>query len=170
MSFPQSVGQVPVYYNHFNTGRPFNPTKRGERYVSKYIDADHEPLLPFGYGLSYTSFDYSELSLSSSEITANQTLEVSVTVTNIGSRSGIETIQLYVRDISGEVVRPLRELKDFTKLELQPGESKVVTFQLTEEQLRYHHSDLRYTSDPGQFHILVGPNSRDTLTDSFKLV
>lgn len=170
MSFPQSVGQVPVYYNHFNTGRPFNPAKRGERYLSKYIDADHEPLLPFGYGLSYTSFDYSELSLSSSEITANQTLEVSVTVTNIGSRSGIETIQLYVRDISGEVVRPLRELKDFTKLELQPGESKVVTFQLTEEQLRYHHSDLRYTSDPGQFHIFVGPNSRDTLTDSFKLV
>ncbi|MCM3290129.1 beta-glucosidase BglX [Paenibacillus sp. MER 180] len=170
MSFPQSVGQVPVYYNHFNTGRPLNPSKTEERYVSKYIDCSNDPLLPFGYGLSYTSFTYSNLELSSSEISDKEKLEIRVTVTNIGTRAGVETVQLYIRDISGEVVRPLRELKDYKQIELAPEESKEILFYLTEEQLRYHHSDLRWASDEGMFLVHVGSNSRDTLQDSFRLV
>lgn len=170
MSFPHSVGQIPVYYNHYNTGRPMNPDKTEERYVSKYIDSPNDPLLPFGYGLSYTTFEYGELKLSGNEITANQPLQVSVNVTNTGDRAGIETVQLYIRDVAGEVVRPMRELKGFVRLELAPGESADAVFTITEEQLRYHHSDLTQASDPGTFQVFVGPNSRDTLVESFRLV
>ncbi|MEK5644751.1 beta-glucosidase [Paenibacillus rhizosphaerae] len=170
MSFPHSVGQIPVYYNHYNTGRPMNPDKTEERYVSKYIDSPNDPLLPFGYGLSYTTFEYGELKLSGNEITANQPLQVSVSVTNTGDRAGIETVQLYIRDVAGEVVRPMRELKGFVRLELAPGESADAVFTITEEQLRYHHSDLTQASDPGTFQVFVGPNSRDTLAESFRLV
>ncbi|UYO07054.1 glycoside hydrolase family 3 N-terminal domain-containing protein [Paenibacillus sp. PSB04] len=170
MSFPHSVGQIPVYYNHYNTGRPMNPDKTEERYVSKYIDSPNDPLLPFGYGLSYTTFEYGELKLSGNEITANQPLQVSVNVTNNGDRTGIETVQLYIRDVAGEVVRPMRELKGFVRLELAPGESADAVFTITEEQLRYHHSDLTQASDPGTFQVFVGPNSRDTLAESFRLV
>lgn len=170
MSFPHSVGQIPVYYNHYNTGRPMNPDKTEERYVSKYIDSPNDPLLPFGYGLSYTTFEYGELKLSGNEITANQPLQVSVNVTNTGDRAGIETVQLYIRDVAGEVVRPMRELKGFVRLELAPGESADAVFTITEEQLRYHHSDLTQASDPGTFQVFVGPNSRDTLVKSFRLV
>lgn len=170
MSFPQSVGQVPVYYNHFNTGRPLDPQKTEERYVSKYIDSPNDPLLPFGFGLSYTNFEYSDLTISSQEMKAGDPLTVQVKVTNTGDRAGVETVQLYIRDIAGEVVRPMRELKGFEKLELAPGESGTATFTLTEEQLRYHHSDLSFSSDPGTFQVFVGPNSRDTLEQSFKLI
>ncbi|WP_163881478.1 glycoside hydrolase family 3 N-terminal domain-containing protein [Paenibacillus favisporus] len=170
MSFPHSVGQIPVYYNHYNTGRPMNPDKTEERYVSKYIDSPNDPLLPFGYGLSYTTFEYGELKLSGNEITANQPLQVSVNVTNTGDRAGIETVQLYIRDVAGEVVRPMRELKGFVRLELAPGESADAVFTITEEQLRYHHSDLTQASDPGTFQVFVGPNSRDTRAESFRLV
>ena len=170
MSFPQSVGQIPVYYNHFNTGRPLNPQKTEERYVSKYIDSPNDPLLPFGYGLSYTSFEYGDLEVSSHEMTADQSLTIQVRVTNAGERAGVETVQLYVRDVTGEVVRPMRELKGYVKLSLAPGESGTATFTLNEEQLRYHHSDLSHCSDKGTFHIFVGPNSRDTLESTFKLV
>lgn len=170
MSFPHSVGQIPVYYNHYNTGRPMNPDKTEERYVSKYIDSPNDPLFPFGYGLSYTTFEYGELKLSGNEIMANQPLQVSVNVTNTGDRAGIETVQLYIRDVAGEVVRPMRELKGFVRLELAPGESADAVFTVTEEQLRYHHSDLTQASDPGTFQVFVGPNSRDTLAESFRLV
>ncbi|MDR9857242.1 glycoside hydrolase family 3 N-terminal domain-containing protein [Paenibacillus sp. VCA1] len=169
MSFPQSVGQVPVYYNHFNTGRPMDPSKSDERYVSKYIDSPNDPLLPFGFGLSYTKFEYGDLTLSSGEMKAGEPVAVQVKVTNTGERAGVETVQLYIRDVAGEVVRPLRELKGFVQLELQPGESKTATFTLTEEQLRYHHSDLGFSSDPGAFQVFVGSNSRDTLEASFRL-
>ncbi|WP_405172191.1 beta-glucosidase BglX [Paenibacillus sp. FSL H8-0280] len=170
MSFPQSVGQIPVYYNHFNTGRPLNPEKTEERYVSKYIDSPNEPLLPFGYGLSYTSFSYGDLEVSSNEMTAEESLSIQVRVTNTGERAGVETVQLYVRDVTGEVVRPMRELKGYVKLALAPGESGTATFTLNEEQLRYHHSDLSHRSDRGEFHLLVGANSRDTQKKSFRLV
>ncbi|GAS80637.1 beta-glucosidase BglX [Paenibacillus amylolyticus] len=170
MSFPQSVGQIPVYYNHFNTGRPLNPEKTEERYVSKYIDSPNEPLLPFGYGLSYTSFSYGGLEVSSNELTADESLSIQVRVTNTGERAGVETVQLYVRDVTGEVVRPMRELKGYVKLALAPGESGTATFTLNEEQLRYHHSDLSHRSDKGEFHLLVGANSRDTQKKSFRLV
>lgn len=170
MSFPHSAGQIPVYYNAFNTGRPMDPSKTGERYVSKYIDSPNEPLLPFGYGLSYTRFEYGELHVSGSEMTAEQHLTARIEVTNTGTRTGIETVQLYIRDMTGEVVRPLRELKGFQRLELQPGETKVAEFSISEDMLRYHHSDLRFTSDPGSFQLFIGPNSRDTLQAGFKLI
>ena len=170
MSFPQSVGQVPVYYNRFNTGRPMNPQKSEERYVSKYIDSPNDPVLPFGYGLSYTTFEYSDLRVSSEEMTVNQPLTITVQVKNAGAVAGVETVQLYIRDVSGEVVRPLRELKGYVKLALAPGEAGMAVFTLSEEQLRYHHSDLSFTSDPGKFQLFVGPNSRDTLEQSFILV
>ncbi|MCG7378918.1 glycoside hydrolase family 3 C-terminal domain-containing protein [Paenibacillus sp. ACRSA] len=170
MSFPQSVGQVPVYYNHFNTGRPLNPQKTEERYVSKYIDSPNDPLLPFGYGLSYTTFEYGSLDISGQELISELPLTIKVKVTNTGERTGVETVQLYVRDVTGEVVRPMRELKDYVKLELAPGETGTATFTLCEAQLRYHHSDLSYRSDKGTFHVYVGPNSRDTQESNFKLV
>lgn len=170
MSFPQSVGQVPVYYNHFNTGRPINPDNTENRYVSQYIDSPNEPLFPFGYGLSYTTFVYGEVEVSGQELTANDSLTVQVRVTNTGDRAGVETVQLYVRDISGEVVRPMRELKDYVKLSLAPGETGTATFTLKEEQLRYHHADLSYRSDRGEFHLMVGPNSRDTQSHTFRLI
>ncbi|WP_434753046.1 beta-glucosidase BglX [Paenibacillus amylolyticus] len=170
MSFPQSVGQVPVYYNHFNTGRPINPNNTENRYVSQYIDSPNEPLFPFGYGLSYTTFAYGDIEVSGHEMTANDTLTIQVCVTNTGDRVGVETVQLYVRDVSGEVVRPMRELKDYVKLSLAPGETGKATFTLNETQLRYHHADLSYHSDGGEFRVMVGPNSRDTQSHTFRLI
>lgn len=170
MSFPYSVGQVPVYYNNYNTGRPLTPQNANERYVSKYLDMPNAPLLPFGYGLSYTSFSYGEVSLSTDELHAEDTLQVSVEVTNTGLVAGEEVVQLYVRDIAGEVVRPLKELKGFRKLQLQPGETEKVTFLINEEQLRYYHTDLQLKSDAGEFHIFVGPNSRDLEAKPFCLI
>ncbi|MGM1049113.1 MAG: beta-glucosidase BglX [Bacillota bacterium] len=169
MSFPYSVGQVPVYYNHFNTGRPKDAPDAQERYVSQYLDIPNEPLLPFGFGLSYTDFSYGKMKLSAEEMSPDQPLEITVSVTNAGDMAGEEVVQLYIRDMSGEVVRPLKELKAFRKLLLQPGEQQDVTFTLTEEQLRYHHSDLSFESDAGQFCIMVGRNSQNTETRHFKL-
>ncbi|RSD26997.1 glycoside hydrolase family 3 N-terminal domain-containing protein [Mesobacillus subterraneus] len=170
MSFPHSVGQVPVYYNHFNTGRPQGAPDAQERYVSQYLDIPNEPLLPFGYGLSYTSFAYSNETLSDVTMTATKPLTVSVEVQNSGSMAGEEIVQLYIRDISGEVVRPMKELKSFKKLSLQPGEKATVEFEITEEMLRYHHADLSFKSDIGKFIAFVGPNSRDTVEMAFELV
>ncbi|MFC0394437.1 beta-glucosidase BglX [Paenibacillus mendelii] len=161
MSFPHSVGQVPVYYNGFNTGRPQGAPDAQLRYVSQYLDIPNEPLLPFGFGLSYTDFQYGEAALSANELSVGGKLLVSVRVTNAGRLEGEETVQLYIRDIAGETVRPLRELKAFEKTALMPGESKDIVFEITEEMLRYHHSDLQYKSDPGQFAVMVGANSRD---------
>jgi beta-glucosidase len=170
MSFPYSVGQIPVYYNCFNTGRPKDAPDAQERYVSQYLDIPNEPLFPFGFGLSYTTFSYSEAALSSDCMTPEQPIYVSVNVTNTGNMAGEEVVQLYVRDVTGDVVRPVKELKDFQKILLQPGETKKVTFTLTEEQLRYYHSDLQFTSDAGTFIAYVGPNSRDVTALTFKLV
>ncbi|MGG3791846.1 glycoside hydrolase family 3 N-terminal domain-containing protein [Geobacillus thermodenitrificans] len=170
MSFPYSVGQIPVYYNCFNTGRPKDAPDAQERYVSQYLDIPNEPLFPFGFGLSYTTFSYSEVVLSSAYMTPDQPLSISVNVTNTGKVAGEEVVQLYVRDVAGEVVRPVKELKGFQKIFLQPGETKKVTFTLTEEQLRYYHSDLQFTSDAGTFVVYVGPNSRDVTAHTFKLV
>jgi beta-glucosidase len=170
MSFPYSVGQIPVYYNCFNTGRPKDAPDAQERYVSQYLDIPNEPLFPFGFGLSYTTFSYSEAALSSDYMTPEQPIYVSVKVTNTGKVAGEEVVQLYVRDVTGDVVRPVKELKGFQKILLQPGETKKVTFTLTEEQLRYYHSDLQFTSDAGTFVAYVGPNSRDVIALTFKLV
>ncbi|WP_245363240.1 beta-glucosidase BglX [Cohnella thailandensis] len=169
MSFPYSVGQIPVYYNAFNTGRPQGAPDAQVRYVSQYLDIPNEPLLPFGFGLSYTSFEYGDASISSDTMTPEQPLTIAVRVTNAGSVAGIETVQLYVRDISGEVVRPVKELKAFRQVTLQPGESQVVSFELREEQLRYYHSDLSHSSDAGAFHAFVGSSSRDNACLPFRL-
>lgn len=170
MSFPYSVGQVPVYYNHFNTGRPQGAPDAQERYVSQYLDIPNEPLLPFGYGLSYTSFEYSDVKMSAATMSASRPITVSVTVQNTGELAGEEIVQLYVRDIAGEVVRPMKELKDFKKVALEPGEKMSVEFEINEEQLRYHHADLTFKSDPGKIIAFVGPNSRDTVEMAFELV
>lgn len=170
MSFPYSVGQVPVYYNHFNTGRPQGAPDAQERYVSQYLDIPNEPLLPFGFGLSYTSFTYSDAGLSQQKISPNQTLTLSVSVENTGNIVGEEIVQLYIRDLSGEIVRPMKELKNFQKLMLLPGEKTLVSFVISEDQLRYYHADLTYKSDPGKFIAFVGTNSRDCIELPFELV
>ncbi|MBB6672167.1 glycoside hydrolase family 3 C-terminal domain-containing protein [Cohnella nanjingensis] len=168
MSFPHAVGQVPVYYNAYNTGRPNVPTAP-DHYVSKYLDIPNEPRYPFGYGLGYTTFAYEAPRLSAAELRADGELTVSVRVTNAGRRTGEETVQLYVRDVAGDVVRPVKELKDYRKLVLAPGESAEVSFTITEPQLRYYHADLTFASDPGEFIVYVGPNSRDTAEARFRL-
>lgn len=170
MSFPYSVGQVPVYYNCFNTGRPVGAPDAQVRYVSQYLDVPNEPLLPFGFGLSYTTFSYSEAVQSSQKMTMDQPIEVKVTITNTGSRVGEEIVQLYVRDLVGDVVRPLKELKGYRKVSLQPGEAQEIVFTLNEQQLRYHHADLNYSSDAGSFAVFVGPNSRDVQELQFTLI
>lgn len=170
MSFPYSVGQVPVYYNCYNTGRPYVKEDQHNRYVSKYIDIPNEPLFPFGYGLSYTTFEYSNLSISNEVLTPEVPISVTVDVTNTGSYSGEEVVQLYVRDIAGEIVRPLKELKAFERIALQPGQTETVTFTVSEEQLRYYHKNLEFASDAGSFELFVGTNSSDVTALSFKLV
>ncbi|MFC5531275.1 beta-glucosidase BglX [Cohnella yongneupensis] len=170
MSFPFSVGQVPVYYNAYNTGRPQGAPDAQVRYVSQYLDIPNAPLLPFGFGLGYATFEYEGAALSSDTMTPDQSLSVSVRVTNTGAVAGEETVQLYVRDMSGEVVRPVKELKAFRKVALQPGESEEVVFELNESQLRYYHSDLSHASDAGAFLAFVGPNSRDNASLPFRLV
>lgn len=169
MSFPVSAGQIPVYYNNYNTGRPLLSPYSGEVYVSRYLDAPNEPLLPFGYGLSYTTFTYSEPKLSDRVMNSEGLLKVTVSVTNCGPRAGEEVVQLYVRDWSGDVIRPLKELKDFAKIKLAAGETRELVFELTEEQLRYTHSDLSFSSDNGKFTVFVGPNSRDVQSIDFVL-
>ncbi len=169
MSFPYSVGQVPVYYNHFNTGRPKDAPDAQVRYVSQYLDIPNEPLFPFGFGLSYTNFSYSDLSISKESMTANEPIFISVKVQNTGDRSGEEVVQLYVRDVAAEVARPLKELKGYEKIELAPGEEETVTFTLTEESLRYHHANLEFKSDKGDFIAYVGSNSQKVQAVSFKL-
>ncbi|PEL07752.1 beta-glucosidase BglX [Bacillus sp. AFS017336] len=169
MSFPYSVGQIPIYYNSFNTGRPFNEFSP-DHYVSKYLDIPNEPLLPFGFGLSYTNFYFSEMNLSSECMTTVNPIEISINVKNTGEIAGDETVQLYIRDLSGDVVRPVKELKDFQKVRLEPGETKKVKFILKEEQLRYYHSNLEFESDKGFFEIFVGTNSVEVLTAKFQLL
>ncbi len=170
MSFPYSVGQVPVYYNAYNTGRPQGAPDAQVRYVSQYLDIPNEPLLPFGFGLSYSDFEYGGARLSSDEMTPDSPLRISVTVTNKGAVAGEETVQLYVRDLSGEVVRPVKELKAFRKVVLQPGESREIEFTLEEPQLRYYHSDLTHSSDAGAFIAYVGPNSQTNSALPFRLI
>ncbi|MGM0217307.1 glycosyl hydrolase [Enterococcus sp. AZ126] len=168
MSFPETVGQVPVYYNYDNTGRPY---KSGdEKYVTKYLDVSNFAKYPFGFGLSYSEFAYTDFTLSSDEMTPTETITVSITVENQSSITGQETVQLYIRDQVGEVVRPVKELKGFEKVTLQPYEKKNVQFTISEELLRYVHGDQTYASDAGMFDVMIGSNSRDTLTKTFKLL
>jgi beta-glucosidase len=168
MTFPRNVGQIPIYYNHKNTGRPL--IKFDEKYCSRYLDVSNEPLYPFGYGLSYTTFDYSNLALSTTTLKPGETLTVSTKVSNTGKYAGVETAQLYIRQLVGSTTRPVRELKGFQKVALNAGESKKVTFKLTDADLRYYNSDLKFVAEPGDFKVFVGTNSRDTREAGFTLV
>lgn len=162
MSFPETVGQVPVFYNSDSTGRPYDSAPN-EKYVSKYLDVGNDPKYPFGFGLSYTQFAYSDLQIEQTWFDAQTPLKISVSVKNVGSMPGEETVQLYIRDLIGEVVRPVKELKDFKKIWLEPNEEKLVRFELTEAMVRYVHSDQKCRSEGGKFTIMVGGNSRDVL-------
>jgi len=171
MSFPQHMGQVPIYYNHFNTGRPVTPENGHTKYISKYLDSPNEPLYPFGYGLSYTKFEYADLSISKSILARDgDSLTVSVTITNVGHHSGEETVQLYIRDLYGSVVRPVKELKGFRKIMLKPRESQAVSFIVTEEDLKFYDEDGSFQAEIGAFRLFVGSNSRDLLSADFELV
>ncbi|MFD1144112.1 beta-glucosidase BglX [Larkinella insperata] len=167
MTFPRRVGQIPVYYNAKNTGRPIDPNNK---YTSKYLDVPNTPLYPFGYGLSYTNFSYSDITLNNPTLTATGKLEVSVTVKNTGQYAGEEVVQLYIRDLVGSVTRPLKELKGFQKISLKPGESRNVTFTLKEADLRFYDAAMKWTSEPGDFTVFVGTNSQEVKEARFKLV
>ena len=160
-TWPQNVGQVPLYYNHKNTGRPLPEGKWFQKFRSNYLDVSNDPLYPFGYGLSYTNFTYGDLKLSSTSLKGNQTLTASVTVTNSGSLDGKEVVQLYVRDVVGSMTRPVKELKGFQKISLKAGETKTVTFNITTNDLKFYNSNLKYDWEAGDFVIMVGGNSRD---------
>ncbi|SKC87643.1 beta-glucosidase BglX [Ohtaekwangia koreensis] len=158
VTFPRSVGQVPIYYSMKNTGRPMDANNK---YTSKYLDESNEPLYPFGYGLSYTTFTYGDISLSSPQITQQDELKVSCKVTNTGKRAGEEVVQLYIHDLVGSVTRPVKELKNFQKIMLQPGESKEITFTLTQHDLSFYRKDMSFGVEPGKFEVYIGGDSRD---------
>lgn len=166
-TFPRSVGQLPLFYNHLNTGRPDPDNRVFNRYASNYLDESNEPLYPFGYGLSYTDFVYGDLQLSSETLPKNGNLTASVTVTNKGNHDGYETVQLYLRDIYAEVARPVKELKGFDRIFLKKGESREVKFVLTEDDLKFYNSGLQYIYEPGEFDVMIGTNSRDVQKKRF---
>ena len=170
MSFPRVTGQCPIYYNHKMTGRPMSPDAWYTRYVSNYIDVLNEPLYPFGYGLSYTTFSYSAPQSTQKEYTRQETISVSVTVTNTGDRDGEETVQLYVNDKVASVVRPVKELKAFKKIFLKAGESKTVQFDISPLALGFYDAAMNYVVEPGEFEIMTGCNSNDLQTISVKLI
>ncbi|MBR6416149.1 MAG: beta-glucosidase BglX [Bacteroidales bacterium] len=161
-SFPRMVGQLPLYYNHKNTGRPHPDYAPYKKFTSCYIDVVNAPLYPFGYGLSYTTFEYGEPKLSASEMSLGGNVKVSVDVENTGSMDGKEIVQLYIHDIYATSTRPVKELKGFQKVDIKAGETKTVEFTLTAEDLSYYNHDLQWVCESGDFEIMVGPNSRDT--------
>ena len=167
MSFPRDVGQIPIYYNHLNTGRPYQP---GNKYTSHYIDVPNTPLYPFGYGLSYTTFSYSQLHLNTQKLGWNDTLKVSIKVTNTGNRKGIDVVQLYIHDLVASVSLPVRELKGFRRVRLQPGESKEVTFRLSRDDLAFYRKDMTFGAEPGGFRVYVGDSSEAKQQATFTLV
>lgn len=169
-TFPMNVGQVPIYYNHKNTGRPLgNKEGKFEKFKSNYLDVRNEPLYPFGYGLSYTTFNYSNFKLSSNSMDAGGAIEVSVDVTNSGNFDGKEVVQLYIRDVVGSVTRPVKELKGFEKVEIKKGETKTVTFKITVDDLKFYNSNLDFVAEPGTFQVFVGTDSNTEMMKEFEL-
>jgi beta-glucosidase len=167
VTFPRTVGQVPIYYNHMNTGRP---PEAENRYTSKYYDSPWTPQFPFGYGLSYTTFKLSNLRLSAPRMRVADKLTVSVDVENTGTRAGDEVVQLYIRDVVATMTRPVKELKGFQRVTLQPGEKRRVDFTLTREHLSFWNRDMRFVVEPGEFRVMVGSNSRDVMEAKFDVV
>jgi beta-glucosidase len=169
ISFPVNEGQIPVYYSHKNTGRPANSSDPMEKYSSKYQDIPNEPLYPFGWGLSYTRFAYSEPRLSATQMSPNGKLEVRFTVQNIGKREGEETAQLYIHDLVASVTRPLKQLRGFQKLYLKPGETKEVVLSVTENDLKFYNQNMDWVTEPGDFEIMIGSNSSELKKTRFTL-
>ena len=169
-TFPKSVGQIPLFYNHKNTGRPLADGAWFQKFRSNYIDIDNEPLYPFGFGLSYTTFSYSDITLDKTSMTDKGELTATVTVTNTGKRDGAEVVQLYIRDLVGSVTRPVKELKGFEKIFLKAGESKKVSFKIIPELLKFYNYNLDFVCEPGDFEVMIGRNSRDVKKAAFKLL
>ncbi|WP_270087745.1 beta-glucosidase BglX [Sphingobacterium sp. SYP-B4668] len=168
-TFPKNVGQIPLYYGAKNTGRPLANGKWFEKFRSNYLDVDNEPLYPFGYGLSYSTFKYENLKLNTAVLQASETLQVKVEVQNTGKYDGEEVVQLYIRDIVGSLTRPVKELKGFQKVAFKAGEKKTITFEIKEADLKFYNENLEFVSEPGEFEIFVGTNSRDVLSSKFEL-
>ncbi|MFN2394194.1 MAG: glycoside hydrolase family 3 N-terminal domain-containing protein [Bacteroidales bacterium] len=166
VTFPRNVGQIPLFYNHKNTGRPESESK----FTSKYLDVPNSPLYPFGYGLSYTTFEYSDITLSSNEMKMNDTLTASVYIKNTGDRAGEEVVQLYIRQLAGSITRPVKELKAFQKIILEPGESKEIIFDLTWKNLAFYNAYNEFKAEPGEFHLFIGTNSIDIQQVSFNFI
>ncbi|MEV5030298.1 beta-glucosidase BglX [Paenibacillus sp. LPE1-1-1.1] len=169
MSFPHHAGQVPIYYNHFNTGRPVTPENAHMKFNSKYLDSPNEPLYPFGFGLSYSAVEYTEPLLDKCVMSRTESLSASVEVKNIGDLTCEETVQLYIQDLHGSVVRPVKELKGFRKIKLEPGETQVVTFDVMEKDLEYYLPDNSFKAEAGLFKLFIGPNARVVKEASFEL-
>lgn len=169
VTFPRSVGQIPTYYNHLSIGRPFTPGKPGN-YTSQYFDDTTGPLFPFGYGLSYTNFALSDMALSSTTLNATGKLDASVMVKNTGKRDGETVVQLYIQDVTGSMIRPVKELKNFQKIMLKAGEQKVVHFTISEDDLKFYNAQLKYAAEPGKFNVQIGLDSQDVTQQSFELL
>ena len=170
MTFPRSVGQIPIYYSHFNTGRPAT-NDANRNYNSSYNDESVFPKYEFGYGLSYTSFQYSNLQMSKKKLKANEQIEVAVTITNTGKYDGEEIVQLYLRDKVGSIVRPMKELKDFQKINLKAGETRTIKFIINKEKLSFFNQQLQWVAEPGDFELMIGASSKDIrLKDNFELI
>ncbi|WP_145048923.1 beta-glucosidase BglX [Paenibacillus xylanexedens] len=169
MSFPYTVGQVPVYYNGFNTGRPPKGSTHSLRFTSRYLDSPNEPLYPFGFGLSYHVAEYTNLKLSHTNMEADQEIEATIEVHNTSDVEGEEVVQLYIRDLVGSVVRPVKELRGFQKIHLLPGETKQISFKITEELLKFHTKSMRYEAEPGYFEVYIGNSSDSDMCAQFRL-
>lgn len=168
VTMPKNVGQIPLFYNHLPTGRPLT-SGWFTKFQTNYLDVDNEPLYPFGYGLSYTTFAYGQPSLSSSSLRTDGSIQVSVSVTNTGKYDADEIVQMYIRDLVGSVSRPVKELKGFERISLKKGETKKVTFTITPEDLKFYNQALEYKYEPGDFEVMVGPNSKDLQKLTFRL-
>ncbi|MGC5702838.1 beta-glucosidase BglX [Pseudomonas sp. NFXW11] len=169
ITFPRSVGQIPTYYNHLTIGRPFTPGKPGN-YTSQYFDDTTGPLFPFGYGLSYTRFSLSDMALSATTLNKGGKLEASVTLKNTGKRDGETVVQLYIQDVAGSMIRPIKELKNFQKVLLKAGEQKVIRFSISEDDLKFYNAQLKYAAEPGDFNVQIGLDSQDVKQQSFELL
>lgn len=178
MTFPRHGGQIPVYYNHFRTGRPAvdnnyeygKPYEIRSRFESTYLDMPNAPLYAFGHGLSYTTFEYDSFNLSETTLRENSTIIATINITNTGSYSGEEIVQLYIQDMTGSVVRPLLELKGFEKISLEPKETKQVSFKIEETMLRFHTKSMQFKSEKGTFKVHIGPSSDNLQSLGFKLI
>lgn len=169
ITFPRSVGQIPIYYNYKNTGRPTDVKRPFEKFKSNYLDVPNTPLYPFGYGLSYTTFEYSDLSIDKKYFGFDENINVSVTITNTGKFEGAEVVQLYIRDIVGSITRPVKELKGFRKIMLKPGQSQKVTFTLNSNDLSFYNSNMTFQAEAGEFKAFIGTNSQEVFETNFIL-